>query len=416
MIGSRMSRNIPLAWRNLVHDRLRTLVAIAGVAFAVVLVFLQLGFLGSVRSTATLIYDQLEFDLLIRSHEYLHISRPGTIPQARLFQAQAASGVVSAQPLYVGYILWIPAQEEGSAPSGEKTRRPADCGGRGLLSRGLSSDDLAKAGRRAMLILAENPGQNVFRLPEVQKHLGILKTPGSVLVDTLSRSEFGCLRPGLVTDFGRQRLRLTGQFTLPLGFAADGAMITSDVTFGRLLPQRSLDDVSLGLVRVDKSTYPTAVKAQLEDLLPHDVEVLTRSEALGREQTHWVSKTSVGVIFGTGAIVALLVGVAIVYQVLASSIIGHLKEYATLKAIGYTPAYLSLLVLQQAWILAVAGFVPGLLVSWGLYRLTARLAGIPMHMGSLLTTFVFVSCLIMCSLAGLGSMRKVHSADPAALF
>ncbi|MBX9791483.1 MAG: FtsX-like permease family protein [Pirellulales bacterium] len=411
-----MSRNIPLAWRNLVHDRLRTLVAIAGVAFAVVLVFLQLGFLGSVRRTATLIYDQLEFDLLIRSHEYLHISRPGSIPQARLFQARAAPGVTTAQPLYIGYILWIPAQEEGETPTEAKTRQPADCGGRGLFSRGRSSEELASAGRRAMLVLAENPDENVVRLSDVQMHLKTLKTPGSVLVDTLSRSEFGCLRPGLVTDFGRQQLRLTGQFTLPLGFAADGAMITSDVTFGRLLPQRSLDDVSLGLVRVEKAADPVAVKARLEELLPGDVEVLTCAEALGAERTYWVSKTSVGVIFGTGAIVALLVGVAIVYQVLASSIVGHLKEYATLKAIGYTPAYLSLLVLQQAWILAVAGFVPGSLVSWGLYRLTARLAGIPMHMGVPLTTFVFVSCLIMCSLAGLGSMRKVHSADPAALF
>lgn len=411
-----MSRNIPLAWRNLIHDRLRTLVAIAGVAFAVVLVFLQLGFLGSVSRTATLIYDQLEFDLLIHSHEYLHISRPGTISQTRLFQAQAATGVTSVRPLYVAYILWIPAQREGTTPSGETIRQPADCGGGNWLSSGPTSAELAAAGRRAMLVLAENPDQNVFRLPGVQRGLEALRTPGAVLVDTLSRAEFGCLEPGLVTDFGRQRLRIEGQFTLPLGFAADGAMITGDVTFNRLLPQRSLDDVSLGLVKLSEGTDPVAAKAQLEALLPDDVEVLTRPEALAAERTHWVSKTSVGVIFGTGAVVALLVGVAIVYQVLASSIIGHLKEYATLKAMGYTAGYLSLLVLQQAWILAVAGFLPGLLVSYGLYRLTASLAGLPMQMSVLLIGFVFVSCVIMCSLAGLGSLRKVHSADPAALF
>ena len=412
-----MSRNIPLAWRNLVYDRLRTLVAIAGVAFAVVLVFLQLGFLGAVRRTATLVYDELEFDLLIHSHEYLHISRPGTIPQARLFQAQAIEGVLTARPLHIAYILWIPAEKEGTTPTGERVRQPADCGGDGgLLASWRSKAPVASAGRRAMLVFAEDPAQNVFRLENVQQKTEQLKLPGTVLVDTLSRPEFGCLDEGLVTDFGRQRLVIAGQFTMPIGFAADGALITGDTTLKRLFPQRSLDDVSLGLVRLEAGADPRLVSQQLRDALPNDVQVLTRREVLDAEQHYWVYKTNVGVIFGTGAVVALLVGVAIVYQVLASSIVGHLKEYATLKAMGYTPRYLSLLVLQQAWILAVAGFLPGLLIAYTLYTVTERFARLPMHMGIWLIGGVFVCSVIMCSLAGLGSLRKVHSADPAALF
>lgn len=411
-----MSRNIPLAWRNLVYDRLRTLVAIAGVAFAVVLVFLQLGFLGAVRRTATLVYDELEFDLLIHSHEYLHISRPGTIPQARLLQAQAIDGVLSARPLHIAYILWIPAEKVGTTPTGESVRQPADCGGGGGLFASWKSKAASSSGRRAMLVFAEDPAQNVFRLESVQQKVEQLKLPGTVLVDTLSRPEFGCLDEGLVTDFGRQRLVISGQFTMPIGFAADGALITGDTTLKRLFPQRSLDDVSLGLVRLDEGADPRVVSQQLRDMLPDDVQVLTRREVLEAEQHYWVYKTNVGVIFGTGAVVALLVGVAIVYQVLASSIVGHLKEYATLKAMGYTPRYLSLLVLQQAWILAVAGFLPGLLIAYTLYTVTERFARLPMHMGIWLIGGVFVCSVIMCSLAGLGSLRKVHSADPAALF
>jgi putative ABC transport system permease protein len=411
-----MSRNIPLAWRNLIYDRLRTLVAIAGVAFAVVLVFLQLGFLGAVRRTATLVYDELEFDLLIHSHEYLHISRPGTIPQARLLQAQAIDGVLSARPLHIAYILWIPAEKVGTTPTGESVRQPADCGGGGGLFASWKSKAAPSAGRRAMLVFAEDPAQNVFRLESVQQKVEQLKLPGTVLVDTLSRPEFGCLDEGLVTDFGRQRLVITGQFTMPIGFAADGALITGDTTLKRLFPQRSLDDVSLGLVRLDEGADPLVVSQQLRDMLPNDVQVLTRREVLDAEQHYWVYKTNVGVIFGTGAVVALLVGVAIVYQVLASSIVGHLKEYATLKAMGYSARYLSLLVLQQAWILAVAGFLPGLLIAYALYTLTERFARLPMHMGIWLISGVFICSVIMCSLAGLGSLRKVHSADPAALF
>ena len=153
-----------------------------------------------------------------------------------------------------------------------------------------------------------------------------------------------------------------------------------------------------------------------ETFLPPDVVVLTRPEIYHQEQMHWVTRTSVGIIFGLGVVVAVIVGIGVVYQVLASDIDKRLPEYATLKAMGYGPAYLSGVVLEQALTLALAGFLPGLLVSEGLYMLTAAKAHVPMHMTLPLAGRVLLASALMCVISGLLSLRKVLAADPADLF
>ena len=94
-----------LAWANLVHKRTRTLIAAAGVAFAVVLVFMELGMLGGVGRTATMLYDKFQFDLLITSSEYLDVSRPGDFPRTRLAQARV-EGVEDVLPVSFSIANW----------------------------------------------------------------------------------------------------------------------------------------------------------------------------------------------------------------------------------------------------------------------------------------------------------------------
>jgi putative ABC transport system permease protein len=129
-----------------------------------------------------------------------------------------------------------------------------------------------------------------------------------------------------------------------------------------------------------------------------------------------MTKTSVGIIFGFGVFVALLVGTAIVYQVLSSDISSRIAEYATLKAIGYPRKFLSRLVLQQALILAVAGFVPGLILAELLYRLTEHMTHISIEMTLARAAAVLLLSVAMCAISGMASLAKVHSADPADLF
>ncbi len=169
-------------------------------------------------------------------------------------------------------------------------------------------------------------------------------------------------------------------------------------------------------MRLKPGAPADAVAERLRATLPRDVQVLTRDKLNAHERRHWMTKTSVGIIFGFGVFVALLVGTAIVYQVLSSDISSRIAEYATLKAIGYPRRYLSRLVLEQALMLALAGFVPGLILAELLYRLTERMTHIPIEMTAGRAVMVLVLSLVMCSISGLASLAKVHSADPADLF
>jgi putative ABC transport system permease protein len=381
--GAAIRMKTPLAWLNLLHQRARSSVAVAGVAFAVVLVLLQLGFLASVRQTATRIYDHLDFDLLLASPEYLHLSKASTIPRSRLTQAASLPGVTGTSGLNIGFQLW----------------RNVETGQ-----------------RRGILLMAFDPRDRVIALPEVADQQEQLGKADTVLVDRLSRSEFGPKQAGVTAEVGRRSVHVTGDFALGTGFSADGALLASNATFFRLLPFRKPGEISLGLVRLAPGTDPDAVAAELRSILPRDVHVMTRDEIAAHERRHWMTKTSVGIIFGLGVLVALLVGTSIVYQVLSSDISSRLAEFATLKAMGYSRQYLSWLVLQQALILALAGFLPGLLLAEMLYQLTERMTHIPIEMTLTRACGVLLLSVVMCGLSGLASMAKVNSADPADLF
>src|SRR5262249_11480285 len=105
-------RRTPLARLNLLHERTRTLVAVAGVGFAALLIFVQLGFLGAARATATLIYDRLDFDVAVLSAEYQDLVRAGTFLQERLPRVRAVPGVASVRSASVWGIQWQNPDDE----------------------------------------------------------------------------------------------------------------------------------------------------------------------------------------------------------------------------------------------------------------------------------------------------------------
>jgi putative ABC transport system permease protein len=248
--------------------------------------------------------------------------------------------------------------------------------------------------------------------------------PEFVLIDTKSRREFGPqdgqrfgdADVGADAELAQQQVRIVGHFTLGTGFVADGAVLTSVRGFQRIPLQQAPEQVSLGLVKLQPGADAEQVAAALRNYLPDDVEVLTRADALGGEVRHWVWETSIGLIFQLGVVVALVVGTAIVYQVLSSDVANHLPEYATLKAMGYGSGYLASVVLQQAVALAVMGFLPGLAIAAALYGLTRMTARIPIDMTVARVVFVLALAVMMCTISGLGALRKVRSADPADLF
>jgi putative ABC transport system permease protein len=264
----------------------------------------------------------------------------------------------------------------------------------------------------------------VFTVREIRRKTPLLTDREFVLIDRESRQEFGPRNGrnfsdadiGQVAEVAGCRVQIVGHFELGTGLAADGAILLNAVGFCRLFPGRTLDDVSLGLVKLTGGVRPEEATARLQEILPADVETLTRAELVRLELDRWIRETSIGVIFQAGVIVALVVGTVIVYQVLSSDVANHMAEYATLRAMGYTGRHLSAVVLMQAVFLSVLGFLPGLAVSEVLYRTTSWLSNIPVLMSSGRILFVLVLTVAMCTVSGLGAMRKLNSADPADLF
>ncbi len=378
---------IPLAWYNLRHDRPRLLVAVAGVTFAVLLMFMNLGFLGALVSTTTNFYDQFNGDIFLISPQSLEISSTKAFPRERLYQAAGIEGVQQTMPLYAEYALWKNPETSLS---------------------------------RSLFVYAFNPSDPVFLMPELDtlEKRQALQQPNSAFIDRLSRPEFGPQTVGLETEADRRRITIVGQYDLGGGFAADGTLIMSDQNFRRYFAPQPLDQISLGLVLLEPGANPQRIKAALQEQLPADVEVYTKPEIIRKESQFWIQTTSIGFIFGLGVLVSFVVGTVIVYQILYTDIRDHLREYATLKAIGYSGGYLFKTVLQEAILLALMGYVPGLILALGLYELAynATAGTLPMQMTLFRVIFVFTLTVLMCGLSGLISVRKAVTADPAEVF
>jgi putative ABC transport system permease protein len=381
-----------LAWQQLVREKGRFLVAVVGVAFAVLLMLMQLGFKDSLFESTVLLHRRFNADLVLISPQSSFLSTMQFFPRRRLYQALTVPGVASASPIYIGVTY----------PIG--WRNPYTGTTRNIYVIGFSLDDRA------------------LDMPPVIAQAERLRAPDAVLFDALGRPEYGPIaqdfrsgRP-ISTEVGRRKISVAGLFDLGTSFAVDGTLITSDVNFLRLFPARPWGLIDVGLIRLTPGADPLAVKQALARALPADVQVLTKPEYIDREIRYWAGSTPIGFVFAFGSVMGFIVGSVIVYQILFADVADHLPEYATLKAIGFTNRYLKGVVLSQAVILAVLGYLPGLLVSAQLYRLTVRATSLPMRLEAGVSLMVLGLTILMCGASGLLALRKVQEADPADIF
>lgn len=405
-----------LALSNLKYGKWRTAISTSGVAVAIILIFMQLGFLNAVAATATLIYDHLEFDALIRSPDYYHFCDPREFPRDYLYRVAAHPDVLDVKPLHVTLATW-------RIPDNPRTRQQQTAG------------EL-----RAILAMAIEPTENVFDLAAVDAQLDRLKNPRNLLIDTKTPGDdYGALNGDEFTMLDLQRnadleiwdksFHAVGYFTLGAGLAANGSVIMSRAGYARFFPTDTTEQVNYGLVSLapgtDPPTFCHEMTTQLAMPAPRDersgaratpVKILTRDEVARYERHRWLFQTPIGAIFLIGVAVALVVGGVVVYMVLSTDVANHLHEYATLKAMGYTDRYLSGVVMQQAVAMGVLGYLMAWALAELLYRIVGRLANIPMEMNWALRLLVFGLSLLMCCVSGLATLRKLRGADPADLF
>ncbi|MEG4306488.1 ABC transporter permease DevC [Microcoleus sp. D3_18a_C4] len=384
-----LRRRTSLGWLQLSHDKGRMLVAVAGIAFADVLMFMQLGFQNALYTSNTRLHQSLETDLVLIHPQARNLINLSSFPRRRLYQAMNVPGVKSAEPLYVKIANW----------KNPETRRET-----------------------SLMVVGFNPNRPAFALPEVNQNLSAIKLPDTVLFDRASRGDYqgtiAQIAEGKVVkaEVERRRINVSGLFTVGASFAADGILMTSDQNYLRLFARQNAASVNAGLIQLQPGADPVEVQQVLKAYLPPDVKVLTKQEFIDFEKNYWAKNTAIGFVFNLGVAMGFVVGVIIVYQVLSTDVSDHMGEYATFKAMGYRNVYLLGIVFEEALILSLLGFLPGVGVSFGLYSLTRQATNLPLYMTLLRAFIVLLLNVIMCTISGAIATRKLQSADPADMF
>ena len=378
-----------LAWRQLVSSRARLVSAIAGVMFACVLVFMQLGFRAALFESASNLPRALQGELFLVNPLTLVMFRPEPVPRVRASQTLAVAEVAQAVPIYLAQTRF----------------RNPDTGR-----------------QRTIQLIGFDVEAGAVDFPGLAPLIPALKRIDTIAFDRRSRPEFGDIvgpverGEHLEVELGGRAMQVVGLVALGTSFGADGNAVMTETNFRRIVKERQAARTDLVAIRLRPGADLPAVQAQLAAVLPPDVVVLTQEELIAWERAYWEKGTPIGFIFSFGSLMGLVVGMVIVYQILFSDIATHLREYATLKAIGYSNQYLRLVVMAAALMLAVLGFVPGFLGSIGLYGLVAKVTLLPLGMAADRAVTVFAMIFVMCAVAGLLAMRKLGEADPADMF
>jgi putative ABC transport system permease protein len=379
----------PLAWLQVKREKTRLLVALSGIAFADILMFFQLGLMSAAFDAATAIHDRLNGDLFLLNSLSDNMQTIKPFPRSRLFQISKISGVKSINSLYTGIGTWRNPDNRTSWQ---------------------------------VQVYAFNPSNPSLELSDVTPQLNQLKRLNYALYDRTARPTLGNVGEQLQqtnplpAQLNDRQIQIVGVFVLGVSFSSDGNLVMSDPSFLRVFPDRQPDEIDIGLISLQPGANLEQAQARLKAALPNDVLVLTKQEFIDREKAYWGQNRPIGVIFGFGTIVGFLVGTVIVYQILYSDVSDHLPEYATLKAMGYSDRYLIGVVLQEALILAVLGFIPGFAVSFGLYGLIAQATLLPVNMSINRATLILSLTLLMCMASGAIAIRKLQAADPADIF
>ena len=371
-----------LAWRILTDEKGRTALAFTGVLIAILLVFIELGFFVAVPQGGMLVYDHMRFDLLLVSTDYQFQAQPWQFPHARLSDAAGVPGVTKATPIYFAGGSW-------QDPSGGE-----------MLD---------------VFLIGCDPNAYPFRVGDIERQQDTLAQTDTVLVDSQTRAIFGPLTTGRRIDLNGRRMTIGGTYRLGTGFLGIGVALMDEANFFRVT-QRREDPVNLGLITLAPDADIGKVEAALRQKLPNDVQLFTRDELIQHENAYWTTRTSVGLIFGSGLLVSLIVGLMVLYQTLATQIARHLPEFATLKAIGYGDSSLAAVVLIESGIIVIAAFIPATFAAMGIYALIRGQTLLPLTLSVENTAIVLIGVLIMAAGSAFLSVGNLRRADPAEIF
>jgi putative ABC transport system permease protein len=375
-----MSLIYRLASRNLWHDRLRFVATIVGIVFSMVLVTVQLGlYLGFGRTVTTMV-DHASADLWIMPRGTKCFEDPSLMDERKRFQALSINGVAQAIPVVIGFADW-------SIPAGGTT--PVFIVGSNLRIGGLLPWNL------------------------VEGSLDALAIPGAIAVDRSYFGRLGISGIGATAEIREQKVEVRAVTKGIRSFTTTPYVFTT-VDRARAYTGVSPNKITYLLVRVSPGADVEDVRRRLKANLS-DVDVLTPVEFRERSRSFWLFDTGAGFALFAGALLGMIVGTVIVAQTLYSSTKDHLNEFATLRAMGSSRAYIHKVIICQALINAVIGFCLAAGIGLIVVAATAGTA-LPIVMTPVLTLGLFVLTVVMCVISAVAAIVQVTRIDPAMVF
>ncbi|MDF1855894.1 FtsX-like permease family protein [Pseudooceanicola sp.] len=385
---ARLLGRLPIGWLQLVHQRGRFAAALSGVAFANVLVFVQIGLMSSMGASTLRPYEFFQGDILISAADANTLTDGGNVARQWLLQALADPDVVDGMGVFVAMVPW---------------------------DRGETDISLTTFGI--------DPFRTNFLAPEIAADVDVLQLKDAAILDRLARGltreEAAAIRLQTPLSFETQGRTLTAYDTFAGGggFGGDGYLLVSDQTFLSLFPARSSGAPDHILLQLRPGAEPDAVADRLKLLIADStLRIRSYADAMDEEVRFQQTQRPTGVIFGFGVLIGVLVGIVIVFQVLSADVADHLREYATFKAMGYGQGFFLGVVIEEAVILGVLGFIPGVIAGWGILTLMATVTTLPLFISFEMAVIVFVGTVVFSALSGMIATRRLAAADPADLF
>lgn len=371
---------VSLARRNLFHDRLRFVITVAGVAFAVTLVLVQVGLFMGLLDKSTVTIQNASADLWVTSKETPNVDFAHAFPETRVLRVRGVPGVERADNLLVQFM-------NIQLPSGAEE---------GCLVYGL--DDFS-----------------AWNLPWKVQGADVrdLRRGRFILMDQSATRRFGAFEVGDYREILHRRFKIIGTTTEAQSFTT-APVVFMDYRNAQELLETLQNNAQYILVRTAPGADVQAVKAEIQRRLPYN-DVYTKADWARRSRTYWVVSTGLGMNMGVTVFLGILVGIVVVAQTLYTSAVEHVKEFGTVKAIGGSNWDIYRILGEQAVIAAVLGFVLG-----GLMSLAMRPAMAKLYLNVLISpefaAAVFAGTILMCLGAAMLSFRRVASIDPALVF
>lgn len=372
---------VSLARKMLLHDKLRFTITVAGVAFAVILVFVQIGLFLGLLDYATVTIRQMDADLWVTSRNTANIDFPTTFSETYVQRVRAVPGVARADNLIVWWLFM-------ALPTGATE-------------------------------MVEVYGLEDF------EHWGIpwnvesanpvdLRSGPYILVDKAGERRLGPFKVGEYYELNSHRMKIIGKTRGAVSFTTTPIIFMDSHRVQNLVSQLLAGKTTYIVVKLVPGANSQAVKAAIARQLPYN-DVYTSAEWAKKSRDYWISTTGLGLNMYLTAFLGVLVGVVVVAQTLYTMTMDHLKEFGTIKAIGGGNIDIYRILLQQAAIAAAVGFVIGLIPALVMRSFIAE-AGLTLKLSWDFGLWVLLGTFCFCLGAAMISFRKVANIDPALVF